>query len=75
MESYQLAKDDVVSGNGGCPSIHMCENGMTAILGPEVDADTFARLHTNVQPGERAVFLDPEVILAAADKIRAGRHG
>lgn len=74
MESYQLAKDSS-SGNGGCPSIHMCENGMTAILGPEVDADTFARLHTTVLPGEHAVFLDPEVVLAAADKIRAARHG
>jgi hypothetical protein len=28
-----------------------------------------------VLPGERAVFLDPDVILAAADKIRAMRHG
>ena len=73
MKSYQLAKDDS-SGNGGCPSIHMCENGVAAIQGQEVDGDTFARL-PNVLPGERAVFLDPDVILEAADKIRAMRHG
>ena len=36
----------------------------------EVDADTFAGL-PNVLPGERAVFLNPDVILAAADKIRS----
>jgi hypothetical protein len=73
MKTTLLAKIDT-SGTGGCPSILMCEDGQAAILGQEVDADTVAGL-PNVLPGERAVFLDPDVILAAADKIRAMRHG
>ncbi len=40
----------------------------------EVDSDTFAGL-PNVLPGERAVYIKPEVILEAADKIRAMRRG
>ena len=36
---------------------------------PVVDAGTFAGL-PNVLPGERGVYIKPEVILAAADEIR-----
>jgi len=68
MKTTLLAKD-ASSGNGGCPSVHWREDGMTVVQAPEVDADTFGGL-PNVLPGERAVYIDPQVILAAADEIR-----
>lgn len=71
METFLLAKD-AGSGGGGCPSVHWREDAMCVVQAPEVDADTFAGL-PNVLPGERGVFLKPEVILAAADEIRRRR--
>lgn len=44
------------------------------VLAPEVDAGTLAGLR-NVLPGERAVYIDPDVILRAADIIRARQQG
>ena len=41
MKTVQLAKDGD-SGNGGCPSVHLAEDGMAVVQAPEVDADTFA---------------------------------
>jgi hypothetical protein len=69
MKTILLAKDRS-SGNGGCPSVHMREDGMAVVQAPEVDADTFGQL-PNVLPGERGVYIEPGVILAAADEIRA----
>ena len=69
MKTTQLAKNDS-SGNGGCPGLHLTENGKVLALGPEADAATFAQL-PNVLPGERAVCgIDPDVILRAADELR-----
>jgi capsule polysaccharide export protein KpsC/LpsZ len=68
MKTVQLAKDDA-SGDGGCPSVHWREDGMAVVQAQEVDADTFAGL-PNVLPGERAVYIRPDVILRAADEIR-----
>ena len=68
MKTVQLAKDDA-SGNGGCPSVHWREDGMAVVQAQEVDAETFADL-PNVLPGERAVYIRPDVILRAADEIR-----
>jgi hypothetical protein len=68
MKTTLLAKDSG-SGNGGCPSVHWREDGMAVVQAPEVDAATFGHL-PNVLPGERAVCIDPQVILAAADEIR-----
>ena len=45
------------------------EDGMSVVQAPEVDADTLGGL-PNVLPGERAVDIDPQVILAAAAEIR-----
>ena len=69
MKTTLLAKDPG-SGNGGCPSVHMREDGMAVVQAPEVDADTLGQL-PNVLPGERGVFIAPGIILAAADEIRA----
>jgi hypothetical protein len=61
---------DPTSGGGGCPSIHWrAADRMTVIQAPEVDDATFSGL-PNVLPGERGVYIKPEVILAAADEIR-----
>ena len=68
MRTELLAKDKD-SGGGGCPSVHMREDGMAVVQAPEVDADTFGQL-PNRLPGERAVYIDPDVILRAADEIR-----
>jgi hypothetical protein len=68
MKTFLLAKDGT-SGGGGCPSVHWREDGMAVVQAPEVDADTFTGL-PNRLPGERGVYLKPEVILAAADEIR-----
>lgn len=68
MKTTQLAKDNT-SGNAGCPSVHLREDGMTVVQAPEVDTDTFAGL-PNVLPGERAVYIKPDVIVRAADEIR-----
>ncbi len=71
MKTELLAKDPD-SGGGGCPSIHWREDGMAVVQAPEVDAATFAGL-PNVLPGERGVYIRPEVVLAAADEIRRRR--
>jgi len=71
MKTTLLAKDES-SGNGGCPSVHLREDGMAVVQAPEVDADTFSGL-PNVLTGERAVFIDPDVIVRAADEIRKRR--
>jgi hypothetical protein len=68
VKTELLAKDPD-AGGGGCPSIHWREDGMTVVQAPEADGDTFAGL-PNVLPGERGVWIKPEVILAAADEIR-----
>ena len=68
VKTTLLAKD-ADSGNGGCPSVHMREDGMAVVQAPEVDAETFGQL-PNVLPGERAVYIDPQVILQAADEIK-----
>lgn len=70
VKTTLLAKD-ADSGNGGCPSVHMREDGMVVVQAPEVDAETFTQL-PNVLPGERAVYIDPQVILQAAGEI--GKH-
>jgi hypothetical protein len=68
MKTELLAKDPD-SGGGGCPSVHWRADGMAVVQAPEVDDATFAGL-PNVLPGERGVYIRPEVILAAADEIR-----
>jgi hypothetical protein len=67
-----LAKDPD-SGGGGCPSIYLRErDGACVVQAPGVDGDTFDGL-VNVLPGEQAVYISAEVILAAADALR--KHG
>jgi len=69
MHTTPLAKN-TSSGNGGCPGLHLGDDGKIVALGPDADAVTFAQL-PSVLPGERAVCgIDPDVIIRAADELR-----
>lgn len=69
MNTTLLAKN-ASSGNGGCPGLHLADDGLIVALGPAADAATFAQM-PDVLPGERAVCgIDPDVILRAADELR-----
>ena len=60
-----LAKDEG-SGRNGCPAVYL-KDGMVIVQAPEVGVDGLA----NVLPGEVASAIKPQVILAAADVLRA----
>jgi hypothetical protein len=66
-----LAKDED-SGRTGCPSVYLDDDGMAVVQAPEVDSATAGQL-LNVLPGEVGVRIKPEVLLAAADKLRAAQ--
>jgi hypothetical protein len=69
MKTTLLAKVNT-SGNGGCPGLHLAEDGTIIALGPQTDARTFGQM-PNVLPGELAVGgIDPDVIVRAADELR-----
>lgn len=58
------------SGNGGCPAVYIRRaDGKCVVQAQAVDVDTFGGLQ-NVLPGEQAVWIDPDVILRAADALR-----
>jgi hypothetical protein len=63
-----LAKD-TGSGGGGCPSIYIRDDGKCVVQAPGVDGDTFGEL-VNVLPGEVAGYIEPDVILRAAEMIK-----
>lgn len=67
-----LAKDWDTSGEQGCPSV-WAQDGELLFLGPEVDGGTLGSLD-NVQPGETAVRLRPEVVRAALARYDAARQ-
>ena len=78
MKTVLLAKDGK-SGNGGCPSVHMREDGMAVVQAPEVDADTFAGL-PNVLPASGPSTSSPTSSCApptrsgSADGLAMGRR-
>jgi len=63
MKLVKLYKD-AGSGGQGCPTVYVAESGELVVQGYLVDADTVAELE-NVLPGEVAVRIAPEVVLAA----------
>lgn len=69
MKVEMLFKDQSSGGNG-CPAIYLTDNGQVVVQGPGVDPETFANL-ANVLPGETALRIAPEVLLGAADRLRA----
>jgi hypothetical protein len=75
MSKLTFLCKDGGSGGGGCPSIYLRdEDGLAVVQAQEVDAGTFSAL-LNVLPGERAVCINPDVIVRAADMIRKRRMG
>jgi hypothetical protein len=71
MKVETLAKDGG-SGDDGCPSIYVAEDGQVVVQGQVADSHTLGELK-NPLPGETAVLIAPEVVLAAAAKLRARR--
>jgi hypothetical protein len=59
-----LAKDGN-SNPDGCPSVYIAEDGSLVVQGRLVNGDTQGNLD-NVLPGEGAVHIAPEVVIAAA---------
>jgi hypothetical protein len=51
--------------------VYLAENGMMAVQGLTMDADTFANME-HVLPGESGVLIKPEIILEAARLYQAG---
>lgn len=66
-----LAKDPD-SGDQGCPSCYLGEDAMAYVQAEEAPAPAYAA-SVNLLPGERMVRINPQVILDAADRIRARR--
>lgn len=63
MRLELLAKDGG-SGDFGCPSVYLAEDGTLVVQADLLDAATTANLR-NVLPGEGAVNIKPEIILEA----------
>jgi hypothetical protein len=70
MRLERLAKDPG-SGNFGCPSIYLAEDGGFVVQGNLVDADTHAGLE-NLLPGEGAVHIRREVVEEALRRLEPG---
>ncbi|WP_007024668.1 hypothetical protein [Saccharomonospora iraqiensis] len=70
MRLRKLCKDPE-SNPTGCQSVYLAGNGMMAVQGLEMDADTFANME-NVLPGEGGVLIKPEIILEAARLYQEG---
>jgi hypothetical protein len=66
MKLTMLYKDPG-SGNGGCRTVYLAENGEIVVQGDVLDDDTFAQLK-NVLPGENAVRISLEIILGAVQR-------
>lgn len=70
MQLRKLCKDPE-SNPGGCQSVYLAENGMFAVQGLKMDADTAANM-VDVLPEEAGVLIKPEIILEAARLYQAG---
>jgi len=68
MELELLAKDDK-SGDKGCPSVYLSDTGELVVQGAGLDRSDLAKLQ-NPLPGETAVRISPEVVLAAVERFR-----
>ncbi|GAA1461920.1 hypothetical protein NE857_13635 [Nocardiopsis exhalans] len=66
MELELLAKDDK-SGIKGCPSVYITDTGEFVVQGAGLAATDFAKL-ANPLPGETAVRISPEIVLAAVEQ-------
>lgn len=69
MELEILAKD-AGSGDQGCPSCYLGGDLMVYVQADEAPPAAYAAA-VNLLPGERIVRIDSQVILDAADRLRA----
>ena len=69
MKLTMLAKD-MSSGEQGCPSCYLGDDLMAYVQAEEATSDAYEAA-VNLLPRERIVRIDPQVILDAADRIRA----
>jgi hypothetical protein len=68
MRLERLAKD-ADSGNFGCPSVYLAEDGSVVVQGDLVDEDTHDNLE-NLLPAEGAVRIKPEVLIEAVGRLQ-----
>lgn len=68
MELELLATDNK-SGGKGCPSVYVTDAGEFVVQGAGLDDTDFAKL-ANPLPGETAVRISPEIVLAAIEQYR-----
>ncbi len=66
MKLTKLYKDPG-SGNGGCPTVYLGENGDLVVQGHVLDDDTFGNLQ-NVLPGESAVRIRADIVIGAIER-------
>jgi hypothetical protein len=71
MELELLAKDDR-SGGKGCPSVYVSDTGEFVVQGAALN-DTEQTALQNPLPGETAVRISPDIVLAAVEHYRRRR--
>ncbi|MDQ2881162.1 MAG: hypothetical protein M3Y48_07940 [Actinomycetota bacterium] len=69
MKLEMLAKD-TSSGDQGCPSCYLGDDAMAYVQAGEASPGAYDAA-VNLLPGERIVRIAPQVILDAADRLRA----
>lgn len=69
MNLDMLAKDGS-SGDQGCDSCYLGDDGLAYVQAQEASPEAY-QAAVNYLPGEKIVRLAPQVILDAADRIRA----
>lgn len=69
MQLEKICKDPESNPNG-CQSIYLADNGMCGVQGLTMDDDTFANME-NLLPGEGGVLIKPEIVIEAANRLRA----
>jgi hypothetical protein len=69
MKLELLAKD-MSSGDQGCPSCYLGDDMKLHVQSDESSPDVYATA-LNLLPGEKIVAIAPQVILDAADRLRA----
>lgn len=69
MKLKMLAKD-LTSGEQGCDSLYLGDDIMVYVQAQEASPEAY-QAAVNFLPGEKMVGLRPQVILDAADRLRA----
>jgi hypothetical protein len=73
MALRKLYKDPD-SGNGGCPTVYVTDQGRFVVQSDQVDGATHGELE-NVLSGETAVEIDAEIVIKAVEIYLAQRAG